>query len=1333
MAALPPPPGGAPGAPPPLQPPPLPPGLVIPTRQAARRSIQNALRPNILRTPFRDNGVTAALQNAINIYTTFFEPSDALTPEGRKYLYELQVDIFIWGLRYWAITVPQVGGEAETQLVQSYGFNYRMSAMPSTHTTARVARLIADRLLLLDAFRRAKDLGITHVVDYYGSKRNRDLNGFATSMLAPFFTRRIHLDWYRPLLTGKDRSDYTHLLVNDPSVGSNPAYPFIAILSDIYCPPRDIVEELDRTQCVQAMFAVQLFFKDVVAGFHFDHMTYINDNGLVRQAPGVLDHEWPATHTNEEWQTHRSFHTHNQGPRTWEWDSFQTVSDYRLYRLVVTQGHLPQEQPMSPARPKSALLYTRTITPKTIQSRCKAALSTFLGYHSIFNRPLLVFMPAVNELSVKYVNKTRQTYQESNCQTEIGNIINSDDYALFWENLKDSAGITKAQVALDTHTYIFWGTLEDDYNVRQGLASSLGDTWRAFKEVKNSMFIKDQINLWPFALTLFALAVGFYYRKYLPRITIRQGSAFGATIPEFLWNKITSTANYFRTAAPVIPVPEIPPQVREYLPSVPTTEEISRAIPDSTTLPTLKESAILTIGQIQSADPQISTQTAIYVATGVATMFAPIYEEAFKKYFKYGTLIMALAEGVGNPIVTALKYWFHYTVTNRENRVTAHHSWNTGCSLSMIVLGNSSALTWVAKYMWPLHLAAIISQYRFENFRWLVAGFITNHLAMAIAVRFLAQAPPGFAPVLVLIAFAIFAFFTRDTPKPTNEENVAQFTRDYKKVQSHLLVYPETMSLNFKTARLPAITHTKIYPEAPVDPDVMNDIEARPEVYVLLGTTAMMYRPYGFNQFYHAYQQRNVLPCLLTPHCEIDGDFCKLNTLRRTDCPIGLEWKKAAKWTCAVIKLTIGNLDMQVVPLKSQEWIQHFNGAAKKQRARDGIEQRNQGALRKETSIFLKGDEVLYGRDGVLKPRTVKALHPTVQSTCYKEVAEAMDRFKIFFNEEVVHTVRSWSVTFSVGSGKTSSQLDKWLKKSYNWISISKKRAAVIVAGDDFFAIIHDKNGIRFFENDFSKYDRTQGVHAQDAERQILLLLGMSEYVAFTLFSTANLQPRYESKRLDFHQIMKMPPQRATGAPDTTIGNTINNIASVIYSLMISNDFDHLAKDQAELGLEAKLQIHDELSHATFLKGWWMPAGHKYHWLPLPSQTIKMGKILTLPTLIFKHLPEDSAWRSAAKSMGCSYQNVPHNYPLFGSLLKRYAQLEGETKNLLEYQPNDGHKIVVDKHVEIDEYIARMYVAQRYNLTYCEIVEMQEEISRMPFPGLAVHPGWARVSTRDYG
>lgn len=576
----------------------------------------------------------------------------------------------------------------------------------------------------------------------------------------------------------------------------------------------------------------------------------------------------------------------------------------------------------------------------------------------------------------------------------------------------------------------------------------------------------------------------------------------------------------------------------------------------------------------------------------------------------------------------------------------------------------------------------------------------------------------------------------------SDTETLRSFRQDFVDQCSHVEKYlPLKEAIPEEQTFLPATQLAKRYDDCPIAEHAVMEAECQVGMYMLLNSTATFYRPHGPLQLWHAYKQRNCDEVPITLICEKPSEpplphqappwkHCEFKPFGRTECPIGRAWHRATKIMIALLK----HIDQdQGKPLSSQEWIKKFNGAAKKARAREAISRRDEGDLFIRSGIFLKADEVLYGRDGVLKGRTVKSLDETVQAEAYQWVEQITKQFKSLFDGKTPFRLKDWTLTFAIGSGKTGDDLDKWHRQALDWISLGHRRAACIFAGDDFMALINQEGNIFALESDFSKMDRTQGVHALGAEFRGLTVCGMPRFVAYHLFEAILATPRYQCQRFELKMRLPMAPQRATGGPDTTLGNTMTNMMSVLYAVDKANGFQQLSEMQLELGFLAKLQHHIEISRSTFLKGWWIPTVDSYQWLSLPSQVIKLGKILTNPSLIFPQLSQTDAWKAAAASMAASYGVVPFDYPLFGCFLERYLSLSITRKNLLQDIPTLQYRIKREKSDPVDRQAALSMFAQRYGLSESEIEEMELEIRSAPFPGILTHSGWSVLATRDYG
>jgi hypothetical protein len=184
------------------------------------------------------------------------------------------------------------------------------------------------------------------------------------------------------------------------------------------------------------------------------------------------------------------------------------------------------------------------------------------------------------------------------------------------------------------------------------------------------------------------------------------------------------------------------------------------------------------------------------------------------------------------------------------------------------------------------------------------------------------------------------------------------------------------------------------------------------------------------------------------------------------------------------------------------------------------------------------------------------------------------------------------------------------------------------------------------------------------------------------------------------------PPQLETGSTKTTFMNSMNNIcvymawAMAITETATQMTFSHymstqikpkpdlhasiimqsaltgtasLEKVAQNLGFTLKCKSFEEgdMQQATFLKGMWFRGaeassrnGSDYVWLPLPSTTIKIGKLLKSPNVLAPRDPDPIS--TCARMIANSYPYVPRNYPILGPFLEKMKylnQIEGPEPN----------------------------------------------------------------------
>jgi len=129
-----------------------------------------------------------------------------------------------------------------------------------------------------------------------------------------------------------------------------------------------------------------------------------------------------------------------------------------------------------------------------------------------------------------------------------------------------------------------------------------------------------------------------------------------------------------------------------------------------------------------------------------------------------------------------------------------------------------------------------------------------------------------------------------------------------------------------------------------------------------------------------------------------------------------------------------------------------------------------------------------------------------------------------------------------------------------------------------------------------------------------------------------------------FYVNKKGRAMRDTGSSDTSLGNSTVMGYAWIFCLFRLIDADRFSCDLAaevflELGFKMKLKKLD-LDDATFLKGMWLHCEGGYHWAPLPSRVLKMGKSIKDPRTIY-HTRD---FQEAAV-LFCS--DIAHSFSLF--------------------------------------------------------------------------------------
>lgn len=594
----------------------------------------------------------------------------------------------------------------------------------------------------------------------------------------------------------------------------------------------------------------------------------------------------------------------------------------------------------------------------------------------------------------------------------------------------------------------------------------------------------------------------------------------------------------------------------------------------------------------------------------------------------------------------------------------------------------------------------------------------------------------GWAAILCLVYYRRYIKF----PQSPVSDPFDEFLRMYRELDNDKF---EGNTIDCGLRTLPDYVHPT---------DDKHELEP-PQIHVLAATQCIGHQPKGEANFMRAYQLRN------KSAVGIPLTNCEITCAKKAEatCRLAQEWNVAYH----AIDMLFGDLQMDIVNAESREtrseWANNFGSAMKKERARSALERIRDGELQINTECFLKGDETLFPKeiDGKvdIKPRVIQAVNPDVQAMCGKDINNLIRHMKRnVFHHKRISFLNNVRFSISIGSGKTSKQLDQWYneclfdintveytRKTNTGLTVDKDFAVTMhamVAGDDFIAICGDKKGrIWIVENDFSKFDRTQGRHALDFEYKFCskIQTGSDEYSpCFKVLCQMSRAVPVFKDRTGHTKKMPAPIQRFSGAPDTTLGNCITNIGSLLYVIQCSGtdlDFDHIQ----ELGFESKLKKHSLESGATFLKGWWIynQDSDYFNWMPLPSQIIKLGKVGTAPEKIFKDVDPAEAHRRVAAAMAMGYPIVPYNYPIFGCFLKKMRSLTDKFVRPLKVSEYGVGMYGASECV--DREIAMQLICERYDLSVEDVLDLEKIIEDAPFPCVMVDQRFNNLVRADYG
>jgi len=228
------------------------------------------------------------------------------------------------------------------------------------------------------------------------------------------------------------------------------------------------------------------------------------------------------------------------------------------------------------------------------------------------------------------------------------------------------------------------------------------------------------------------------------------------------------------------------------------------------------------------------------------------------------------------------------------------------------------------------------------------------------------------------------------------------------------------------------------------------------------------------------------------------------------------------------------------------------------------------------------------------------------------------------------------------GSGATAAELDTW------WLSVlTVPGLHVITAGDDSLIIINRDGYLTVIEGDGSQFDHTIRSGALGAEYRVMRWLGVSDNTIALLKANSAGTCHISDSRSAYRAAIHRGEERNTGGVTTTVGNSLLMGIGCAWAAQQDDILDAFQR----LGLVMKLNTStykiSELGHTawppSFLKGTWWLCDTEWHWGPLLSRILKLGKTISDPRRTYHLESLHEALIAHVASVGLSL--TPSTFP----------------------------------------------------------------------------------------
>lgn len=384
-------------------------------------------------------------------------------------------------------------------------------------------------------------------------------------------------------------------------------------------------------------------------------------------------------------------------------------------------------------------------------------------------------------------------------------------------------------------------------------------------------------------------------------------------------------------------------------------------------------------------------------------------------------------------------------------------------------------------------------------------------------------------------------------------------------------------------------------------------------------------------------------------------------------------------------------------------------------------------------SFFVKTNETLALKDcsGVygLRPRAICNLPPEMLSLTLAAARDYSDALHEVFDGQWRNVAGvGLRIYYAAGAGPAKlAEIGEALTGTEN---------VLVVSGDD--SLFYGPKApwmvdarAPYLEADFSKMDRTEDAGPMECYAVPLMrACGLSQDAMSWLVASKKAPmdyiKRYPSCVL---RLSGRPPvQQATGSADTTASNSATNIGVYVHAFRRRLSFSAAA---AELGMRVTQASHGELGAATFLKGWWQPdSAGVVAWYPLPSQLLKLGKMLNDPAVVFKG-PDSTRRAAAAVAAGLA---VPADYPILGAFLaamRRGRDVSHHDAAAAAVCFENPYRLVGGGNADREQVLR--HVCTRYDLTREDVERVEGLFARvLTLPAYVEDSVFAALAAVDY-